>query len=153
MANSQGRVQRLTAPIRSLAQRFTFLFLLLSAVAILLFGKADPTVFERTRVMVIDATVPVLAALSRPVATVAAIVEEVQQLAFLRTENTSLRQENVRLRVWQGMAQKFEAENTRLRDLLLEVDIFRVRAAVARTRRDAVGGPPQPRGGGRETRG
>ncbi len=118
MANRQGRVQRLTAPIRSLAQRFTFLFLLLSAVAILLFGKADPTVFERTRVMVIDATAPVLDALSRPVATVAAIAEEVRQLAILRNENASLRQENVRLQAWQNLAQRYEAENTRLRDLL-----------------------------------
>ncbi len=139
MANRQGRVQRLTAPIRSLAQRFTFLFLLLSAVAILLFGKADPTVFERTRVMVIDATAPVLDALSRPVATVAAIVDEVQQLAILRSENASLRQENVRLQAWQGMAQKFEAENTRLRDLLRYVPEPPARYVAARVVADSGG--------------
>ena len=139
MANRQGRVQRLTAPIRSLAQRFTFLFLLLSAVAILLFGKADPTVFERTRVVVIDATAPVLDALSRPVETVAAIVDEIQQLASLRNENTSLRQENVRLRAWQGMAQKLDAENTRLRDLLRYIPEPPARYVAARVVADSGG--------------
>jgi rod shape-determining protein MreC len=118
VVDRQNHVQRLTAPLRSVAQRFTFLVLLMSAVAILLFGKADPTVFERTRVVVIDTTAPVLAVLSRPVATVAAFIEEIGQLAVLRDENAALRQENARLEVWQSMALKYDAENTRLRDLL-----------------------------------
>ena len=139
MANRQGRVQRLAAPIRSLAQRFTFLFLLLSAVAVLLFGKADPTVFERTRVVVIDATAPVLDALSRPVATVADIVDEVRQLAILRSENATLREENVRLQAWRSMAQQVEAENTRLRDLLRYVPEPPARYVAARVVADSGG--------------
>ena len=139
MANSQGRVQRLTAPIRSLAQRFTFLFLLLSAVAVLLFGKADPTVFERTRVVVIDATAPVLNALSRPVATVVSIIDEVKQLVILRSENATLREENVRLQAWRSMAQQVEAENTRLRDLLRYVPEPPARYVAARVVADSGG--------------
>ena len=139
MANRQDRVQKLTAPLRSVAQRFTFLFLLVSAVAILLFGKADPTVFERTRVVVIDTTAPILEALSRPVATVAAFIEEIEQLAVLRDENMTLRQENARLEVWQNRAQKFEAENTRLRDLLRYVPEPPAKYVAARVVADSSG--------------
>ena len=118
MANRQERVHKITAPLRSMVQRFMFLFLLMSAVVILLFGKADPTVFERTRVVVIDTTAPVLEILSRPVSTAAAFIKEIEQLAVLRDENAILRQENARLDVWQIRAQQFEEENVRLRDLL-----------------------------------
>src|SRR3546814_7063752 len=67
---------------------------------------------------VTDAVAPILDALSRPVATVAAVVEEAQALAALRTENAALKAERVRLLQWQTAAQNLMAENARLRELL-----------------------------------
>ncbi len=139
MINYPGRVQRLTSSVRSLAPRLIFLFWLSSAVVIMLFGKADPTVFERTRVVVVDVTAPMLDALSRPATTVAEIVREIRQLSVLRDENIILRQENARLQVWQNLAQKFEAENVHLRDLLRYIPDPPARYVTARVIADTGG--------------
>jgi rod shape-determining protein MreC len=111
-------IARITMPIKALAQRFAFLILLGAAGGILMVGKADPRIFERTRIAVVDASAPILDAVSRPVATVASIVEEANHLIHLREENATLRQENARLLQWRSAAQVLSSENKQLRDLL-----------------------------------
>jgi rod shape-determining protein MreC len=106
------------APLRAMAQRFAFLFLLVAAAGVLLLGKADPKVFDRARMVVTDAFAPVLDALSRPIATGAAIVDEVNYLVDLRQRNETLRGENARLIQWHTAARNLKAENKRLRELL-----------------------------------
>ncbi len=101
-----------------MTQRFAFLFLLLASGAILLVGKADPEIFDRTRMAVTDAVAPVLDALSRPIATGAAIVDETQYLINLREQNIALRAENARLIQWHTAARNLAAENEKLRGLL-----------------------------------
>lgn len=118
MAKRPESIQRVTAPLRALAQRFAFLFLLLAAATVLMVGKADPKIFDRARMWVTDAAAPVLEAVSKPVATGAAIVDEARYLANLHEENAALRQANARLLQWQAAARELAAENERLRDLL-----------------------------------
>ncbi|NKB59439.1 MAG: rod shape-determining protein MreC [Alphaproteobacteria bacterium] len=101
-----------------MAQRFAFLFLLVAAGGVLLIGKADPKIFDRTRMVVTDTLAPILDALSRPIATGAAIVDEVQYLVNLRQENAALRSDNARLIQWHTAARNLAAENKRLRGLL-----------------------------------
>jgi len=111
-------IARITVPIKVLAQRFAFLILLGAAGGVLMVGKADPKIFERTRIVVTDAAAPILDAVSRPVATVASIVKEANYLIYLRDENAVLRQENARLLQWHSAAQVLSSENEHLRDLL-----------------------------------
>jgi rod shape-determining protein MreC len=111
-------VARITMPIKALAQRFAFLILLGAAGGVLMVGKADPKIFEQTRIVVTDAAAPILDAVSRPVATVASVVEEANYLIHLRDENVVLRQENARLLQWRSAAQVLSSENKHLRDLL-----------------------------------
>lgn len=118
MAKRPESFQRVAAPLRAMAQRFAFLFLLVAAGGVLLVGKADPKIFDRTRMVVTDAIAPVLDALSRPIATGAAIVDEVQYLSNLQEQNVSLRAENARLIQWHTVARNLSAENERLRGLL-----------------------------------
>ena len=80
MAKRPESIQRVTAPLRALAQRFAFLFLLLAAGTVLMVGKADPQIFDRARMWVTDTSAPMLEALSKPVATGAAIVDEARYL-------------------------------------------------------------------------
>lgn len=108
----------MAAPLRAMAQRFAFLFLLLAAGGVLLLGKADPKIFDRTRMVVTDAFAPVLDALSRPIATGAALIDEAQFLVNMRERNAALRAENARLIQWQTAARNLAAENQQLRDLL-----------------------------------
>ena len=118
MITRRDAIARITMPIKALAQRFAFLILLGAAGGILMVGKADPRIFERTRIAVVDASAPILDAVSRPVATVASIVEEANHLIHLREENATLRQENARLLQWRSAAQVLSSENKQLRDLL-----------------------------------
>ena len=118
MAKRPESIQRVTAPLRALAQRFAFLFLLLAAGTVLMVGKADPQIFDRARMWVTDTSAPMLEALSKPVATGAAIVDEARYLVNLREENVTLRKDNARLLQWQAAARELAAENARLRELL-----------------------------------
>ena len=118
MAKRPEYFQRVAKPLRAMAQRFAFLFLLIAAGGVLLVGKVDPKIFDRTRMAVTDVVAPALNALSRPIATVAAIVEEVKYLIELRGKNADLRAENNRLYQWHTAARNLAAENERLRSLL-----------------------------------
>lgn len=109
---------RASVSIRHGAQRSTFALFLLLAVGIMLIGKADPALYERTRMVIADIATPVIGALSSPVAAGAELVDEARHLLVAYDENKVLREENERLRRWRAMAQGLESENARLRGLL-----------------------------------
>lgn len=105
-----GAVGRL-ATLRLLAQRFAFVSLIVAAFALMIVGKADILLIERTRTLVADALAPIFDVMSRPAATIAEMVENVRTLAALRTENARLKAENQRLMHWQIVARRLEAES------------------------------------------
>jgi len=104
--------------IRQGAQRSTFALFLLLAVGIMLIGKADPALYERTRMVIADIATPVIGALSSPVVAGAELIEEGKHLLAAYDENTALREENELLRRWRSAAQGLDSENARLRSLL-----------------------------------
>lgn len=105
-----GAVGRL-ATLRLLAQRFAFVSLIVAAFTLMIVGKADILLIERTRTLVADALAPILDVMGRPAATIAEVVENVRMLASLRAENARLKAENQRLMHWQTIARRLEAEN------------------------------------------
>ena len=112
-----GAVGRL-AILRLLAQRFAYVSLIGAAVLLMILGKADVVLIERTRTLVVDGLAPVLDALSRPASTIAQIVEEFRQMTSLRADNARLRAENQRLMHWQTVARQIQGENTVLHEQL-----------------------------------
>lgn len=111
-------VTRLTVPLKGWVQRFAFVLLAAAGVGLLILGKADSLFVERLRLSIVDTAAPVLDALSRPVATATALVEEARGLVALHGENARLREDNERLRHWEVVARKLEQENVAYRDLL-----------------------------------
>jgi rod shape-determining protein MreC len=109
---------RASLSIRQGAHRSTFALFLLLAVGIMLIGKADPTLYERTRMAIADIAVPVIGAMSSPVAASAELIMESKHLLAAYDENKVLRDENERLRQWHAAAQGLQSENARLRGLL-----------------------------------
>ena len=105
-------------PIKGLIQRFAYVGLVVAAFGLMLLGKADVLLVERIRTQVTDALAPILDVLSRPVATVSDVVDQVRELASLHEENAGLRGDKVRLLQWQTAARRLEAENKALRALL-----------------------------------
>ena len=111
-------VHRIAVPIKGLIQRFAYVGLVVAAFGLMLLGKADVLLVERIRTQVTDALAPILDVLSRPVATVSDVVDQVRELAALREENAGLREDKVRLLQWQTVARRLEAETKALRALL-----------------------------------
>jgi len=113
----QGTVVQAAQPIKSLIQRFAYVGLVMLAIAVLMFGKADAVLIEQARIYVTDAVAPVLNLLSRPAATLSNWVNQGNEMIALREENARLREENSRLLQWQTVARKLDAENSELRGL------------------------------------
>jgi rod shape-determining protein MreC len=130
---------RFAAPLKVLAQRFTFLGLVGAAVGLMVLGKAETPLIERARTTVTDALVPILDALARPVATVNEMADQVSALADVHAENARLREENERLLHWQSVARRLELENRSLRDMLKFVPEEAVSFVSARVVADAGG--------------
>lgn len=117
LVKQSGAVGRF-ATLRLLAQRFAFASLIVAAFALMILGKADMLLIERTRTVVADALAPMLSVMSRPAATIAEVVENVRELANLRAENARLKAENERLTHWQVVARRLDSENAILHDQL-----------------------------------
>ena len=118
MNNRLGTVSRLATPVKAWVQRFAVFLLVTAALALTLLGKTDSTIVHKTRVVLTDAVAPILDFASRPVGSAVDAIEQVQQLAALADENAELRNKNDRLRHWQTVAYRLEAENAALRDML-----------------------------------
>jgi rod shape-determining protein MreC len=109
---------QLATPIKAWAQRFALLSLLSIAVALMLMAKADIAVIDKAQMAVTDAVAPILDAASRPVASAVDVMEQLQELNAIRTENAALRADNQRLLHWQLVARRLETENNSLREAL-----------------------------------
>ena len=115
---TSGRIGRLSVPLRVVAQRFAFLLLTAASIALLLLGRAGYPPLDRVQVAVLDLASPILDVLSRPVAAVNQVMDEVTAFANLYQENQQLREENERLRGWQARALTLAQENAAFRGLL-----------------------------------
>jgi rod shape-determining protein MreC len=111
-------ILRIAQPLKSLVQRFTYLGLIVTAFGLMLVGKLDAVIVERVRAEVVNVAAPLLGALSRPVQTVAEMVDTAESLSDIRAENERLRAENSRLQQWQTVARKLQADNASLAKLL-----------------------------------
>ena len=106
---------RFTTPLSGLAQRFTFLGLLIVAFALMLIAKADVAVMERLRAQVTDSVSPIIDIMSRPISIVNDAIVQINSLATVHERNENLRQDKERLMHWQSVARMLEAENQALR--------------------------------------
>ena len=107
----------LLQPIRHLLARFAVVSLMVVAFGLMLIGKAEIVVVDRTRAAVVNATAPVLDALSRPIATGVSAYHHVAGLFDAYAENQELKAEIVRLKSLDQAAAKLTAENEMLRNL------------------------------------
>lgn len=124
---------------RNLMGRFALVALVVLSFALMLLGKADTVAVSNIRAWVADALVPVTGVMSRPASFLAGAVSNIRELAAIREENASLRQENARLLRWQRAAKILETENDSLRQLLSFVPDPRATFVTARVVADTGG--------------
>ncbi len=105
-------------PIKTLAQRLSYVALVLGVFALMLLGKADAVLMDSMRAHVIDAVAPIVDVLSRPVSAAANLADNVSEFFAMRDENARLRADREKLRKWEAVARQLEAENKSLRALM-----------------------------------
>lgn len=108
----------LAKPLRLWSQRFTFLALMMVAVALIALSKANSPLASRMRSQVVDAFAPILAGVSQPVDAVSNWLGAMSSASSLRVENAGMMAEIERIRAVQIRVAQLEAENTALRKLL-----------------------------------
>ena len=105
---------RVAAPLRSLAQRFMYVGLIVLSFGLMLVGKIEVVRIDHLRAEVTNLAAPALAALSRPVSSISNGLENIRALMYLREENARLLEENTKLRQWVYVARRLHTENTAL---------------------------------------
>lgn len=97
----------------------TLLAFLIFVSAVLLFiGRADPTVFEKSRLWVIDGVAPVLETVSKPVMSAIDYIGQADDFVSLFEENERLREENQQLKDWREATLRLEQKLERYQALL-----------------------------------
>jgi rod shape-determining protein MreC len=117
MASRPVSFTRVAQPVRSLWHRFAYLALVFAALGLMLLGKADVVIVERTRVAMTDAMVPILEVLSEPAGSMTRVLDRVGEFRDLQGEVERLKLENTQLRQWRHVATGLQAENQALRGL------------------------------------
>ena len=117
MASRPVSFTRVAQPVRSLWHRFAYGALVFAAFGLMLLGKADVVIVERTRVAVTDAVVPILEVLSEPAGSMTRALDKVGEFRDLQGEVERLKRENAQLRQWRHVATGLQAENQALKRL------------------------------------
>ncbi len=92
--------------------------LVLIALTLMVFHKAETLPVEKMRVAVTDLMAPLLQTVSSPFAAVSENFEGFKTLRALKAENIRLQEENSKLQAWYETALKLQAENKALHELL-----------------------------------
>jgi rod shape-determining protein MreC len=108
-------VIRLSIPVRQGLSKLTLPVLVAGAFALMLLGKADTLLAARARMALADVLAPIYGVLAEPLTTARREIDNVRHLFTLYEDNLHLRDENMRLRQWQAVAQALDAENTALK--------------------------------------
>ena len=114
---AMGANGRLTL-VRTMLHRFAFAFLVGAALLLMLMGRNEGVLMERTRAVVLEILAPAFDIMSRPASAIANSVSFVRDLTNIRAENDRLRAENQRLAHWHTVATKLAGENTVLHQQL-----------------------------------
>jgi rod shape-determining protein MreC len=125
--------------LKGLGTRFALLFIFIITISMLVLGKSDPRIIEKTRAVVIDDLAPVMSILSEPVTAFHRALDWSENVAYVFRENDRLRDENRSLQSWQALAQKLAQENAQFKALLHVQPDQTISVAVARVIADTGG--------------
>lgn len=109
---------RVPAACRTLAQWLLYVGLVLTAVMLMILGRANSQIMERMRIQVVDVLAPIIDMMSLPVDAVVVAGQTLRAWTALSEDNAALRHDRDRLLGWKDVALRLEAENAQLRELL-----------------------------------
>lgn len=104
--------------LKSWAKKFATVILILSAFFIMLVGKSDTILVEKTVSLTMDIAAPIMKFLSIPAKAISDTSDEIKNLFNIKEENRRLRTINDELIKWKAEAFKLRIENQSLSELL-----------------------------------
>ena len=126
MANTSWKIAR-----RSNAQ-LPLVIVLALAVALVLLGKAQSTMFDRARMRITDWMAPTLVSVHAPIEAFNRFVGSINELFNVYRENLALKDENARLRQWRNVAVVMEGRVQHYQQMLHAVPDPDVNSVLAR---------------------
>ncbi len=111
-------ISTLGLSLKATVQRFAAALLVMTALGLVILGKADAPLITNWRIFLTDAVTPILAVIQQPVQAARNVIAEARAWTSLRAENVQLREENARLQTWRQLAVRYRYENRHLRHLL-----------------------------------
>ncbi|MGD1934367.1 MAG: rod shape-determining protein MreC [Candidatus Phaeomarinobacter sp.] len=108
---------RVKLPFRVSSYRLS-LAVTLTLACVLLVGRAESYLVDRTRQVMTDLSAPLLELASRPVAAVRNFIASTDEYAYVFEENARLRAENEQLKAWRQQALSLERRVARFEALL-----------------------------------
>ncbi len=118
LPRSAGWSTFIALPWRSLNHRFSAIFFMGAALALLIVGRLQPTLIENTRAHIVDGVAPMLNAIAWPMTAIEDSATRVKTYMSLQEENQRLRADNTQLTQWQNALATMQDENRELRGLL-----------------------------------
>jgi len=104
--------------LKSWARKFATVILILSAFFIMLVGKSDTIIVEKTISLTMDVVTPIMRVLSIPAKAISNTSDEIKNSFNIKEENRRLRIINDELIKWKSEAFRLRIENQNLSDLL-----------------------------------
>ncbi len=111
-------ISTLGLSLKTTAHRFAAALLVMTALGLLVLGKADAPLIANWRISIADTVTPALAVIQQPVRAARAVIAEARSWANVRAKNRRLEEENAHLRIWQQLASRYRRENRDFRRLL-----------------------------------
>ncbi len=115
---ARHRALHLAIPFKLTMQRLSAVALLIASVMLLVAGRMNPMVTDTIRNNIVDAVMPVVDVVARPIHSVIQMGKSTNEIFYIRHENAALRSENTQLRKQLLAAQQANLENIHLRELL-----------------------------------
>lgn len=112
------RERRLRSSFRSYSYRFSILFVVTLAIAVLLLGRAETYIFDSTQRFLTDITAPVVELAGRPIVGIRNWASSIGDLFNTKEENVRLRKEIALLHEWRSAALELERKVSRYEALL-----------------------------------
>ena len=140
MSVKKTRYNYLFLPGRQWLNRATLALMIATSLTLMVMSKTGNPAVTRLRTSITDMVTPVLAVAASPMDVIYNTGTWVREMATLRAENITLRNQNIELLKWQASAKAMEAENNSLRTLLNVVPGMKTSFITARVVSD-LGGP------------
>ena len=119
---NRSSLLRLTSYAKATARGVSTSILILFAILLLVLGKVDENFLVKFKSTILDLSAYALEIIGKPVGSISASLDDVNDFLFLYSQNNNLKDENKELYKWKDLGQRLLEENKELRKLLNAVN-------------------------------